>query len=277
MSSNLLLQRGTALSADCIFNSLRQDLIRRLTNTSTMEPMATRIGIIEKFIQYLVNSGHSFVYIRAIVLQALTKFKYMLYRNSINPANKLYMPLHRSNEFKADLRKLQKYLNFATWYKDVNIGDQFSKLWKGSIRRKGDIDKLRGKKRTAVNTDLKNNINNRNKSLSDMEQESMLTNKGDINWDLDLQLGTTTTTFFVPPSPGSMLCNRMVQIEEQCREDISWKCKIMEQPGTPLWLSFLKKTPMMGGCAIGLHCKLCDDKGVKCSKKNVEYKAECQE
>ena len=85
------------------------------------------------------------------------------------------------------------------------------------------MERMRGKRKTAMNMELKSNINNINKSLSDKRQESIMTEEGDIKWDLELQLGKTTTTFFVPPSPGSMLYKRIIQIEEQCREDITWK------------------------------------------------------
>ena len=58
MLSNTVLQYGTALSKNCVFSSLRQgqDLIRRLSNTSLLEPIETRLKIIKTFLQQLINS-----------------------------------------------------------------------------------------------------------------------------------------------------------------------------------------------------------------------------
>ena len=109
MASNLLLQNGTALSKGCLFSSLRQDLVRRLYNSNLTMGAEFRNTLVGDYIQLLVNSGHKFVYIKSIVLQALTKFHYMVSRSCLPASNKKYMPLHRSRNFMGDTRKLIKY------------------------------------------------------------------------------------------------------------------------------------------------------------------------
>ena len=58
MINNLVLEKGTALNQNTIFSSLRQDLVRRLLNTSRDENLTVRIGVIENFTQLLINSKH---------------------------------------------------------------------------------------------------------------------------------------------------------------------------------------------------------------------------
>ena len=95
MASNLVLQIGTALSNACIFSSLRQDLVRRLVNSSFELGFKYRCDMVEDYIQLMVNSGHKFSFIKSIVLQALTRYTYMISRSELPLENKRYSPLHR--------------------------------------------------------------------------------------------------------------------------------------------------------------------------------------
>ena len=51
MKNNIVIECGTALSRDIVFSSLRQELVRRLINTSTTADKKTQIDNIEGFIQ----------------------------------------------------------------------------------------------------------------------------------------------------------------------------------------------------------------------------------
>ena len=157
MANNLVLQKGTALSQGCIFSSLRQDLVRRLLTTRLDNPINTKIEIITKYIQLLVNSNHKFAFIKAIILQGLTKFKWMETRNNMKKENKRYQPIHRLKCFKSHERKISKYLSFGTWYKDNKIGDMYNNLWKKSIVRKGDSWKIK-KHRRRIKRDSSENM-----------------------------------------------------------------------------------------------------------------------
>ena len=78
MANNIVLQRGTALSKECVFSSLLKELLRRSLNTDVNQNISVRIALIEKFTQLLVNSDHQFAYINSIIMQALTKYDYMI-------------------------------------------------------------------------------------------------------------------------------------------------------------------------------------------------------
>ena len=78
MENNRVLDRSTALSKGTIFSALRQNLVRRLLNTSEEVCMNKKLLIVEKFIQLMVNSGHKFQLIRSIIQQDLTRYLYMV-------------------------------------------------------------------------------------------------------------------------------------------------------------------------------------------------------
>ena len=118
MINNLVLEKGTALNQNTIFSSLRQDLVRRLLNTSRDENLTVRIGVIENFTQLLINSKHSFI--KPIILQALTKYSYIVYRDRLPPKHKKYQHLYRTRTYEDETRKILKYIDFCTWYKDEN-------------------------------------------------------------------------------------------------------------------------------------------------------------
>ena len=93
--------------------------------------------LIERFTQLMINSGHKFSYIKSVVLQALSKYIYMLSRDKLPRHHKRFMPLHRKRSFKSDERRLIKYAVGSTWYTGVNIKDIYRNQWKNWIRRKG--------------------------------------------------------------------------------------------------------------------------------------------
>ena len=86
-SSGLLIQRNTALSDQIIFSSLRQDLMRRLKNTSLMLGNDEKVKLVEDYIIALVNSGHTYSYVKAVVQQSLAKYEYLVERSMKDPSD----------------------------------------------------------------------------------------------------------------------------------------------------------------------------------------------
>ena len=60
MKNNLVIENGTALPRNIVFGSLRQEIIRRLQNTSYDIPQETKDGLIEEMIQLMVDSKHKY-------------------------------------------------------------------------------------------------------------------------------------------------------------------------------------------------------------------------
>ena len=228
------------MSKLCVFSSLRQDLVRRLINTDYQEGVDYRIDIINTFIQLMVNSNHSFQYIKSVVLQGISKYLYMYQRSNLDQNNKRFCPLHRSRSYKNDMRKLIKYTDHARWYTTEKVGDLFKDCWKRWIKRKGFNNK-------------------RNKKLG---------KNGGMAPD-------TTTVMFVPKTLNGELLQRIQKVEDNLSH-MDWRTKLVEKPGIPLFTKFSKRFNMLQGCARGSSCYVCDGKGTKCCVKGVVYKAKCQ-
>ena len=137
MASGLLIQKGTALSQQTIFTSLRQNLIRRLLNTSSHMDDEIKVEIVENFTQSLVDSGHKFLFVKPIILQALTRFKYMQERDKLKLEDPRYKKLYRNKmedfEERVKLKSVEKF----SWYADGSLKDPWRDHWKFRVRRRG--------------------------------------------------------------------------------------------------------------------------------------------
>ena len=222
MSNNLVIEAGTALPKGTIFSSLRQDLVRRLLNTNRNTPWKNRIQIIEDYTQLLLNSGHKYPFIRAVVTQAITKYEYMYYRSKLHNKNPRFRPLYRNRSYQENDRQIMKYLNPQVWYKDVEIGDCFRKQWKRGIKRK---------------------FNRKNKT-SPRRDECV----------------KFCSTMFVPSTMGGKLADMISETEEKLRVETGWATKILEKSGTPLVNVLQKKFPIDLGCPTFETCLMCNPK-----------------
>ena len=244
MRNNLVLEYGTALSSSCVFSSLRQDLVRRMFNTDLEVERSIRIKIIEDFIQQMVNSGHRYQYIKAVVLQAVSKYLYMIQRSNLPCTDTRFSPIHRSRSFKVRERLLLKYTNQDNWYSGVSLKDPFRNGWKAWIKRKSDRRAVNKKKRRG----------------------------GAVISTTSIQKKTVTTAFFVPPTVNGKLA-QMIQ-EKEDEQTTSWTAKIIEKPGIPIALTFKNSFEMEDGCSRGEEC-FCKNTGKGCTPKRAVYQAQC--
>ena len=240
MINNLVLQNGTALSKGTIFSSLRQDLVKRLLNTSELEGIEQRLLVIDEYIQVLVNSGHRYAFIKSIILQAITKYKYMVARSRLNRKNVKYQPLYRARSYNEERRKVLKYMNFALWYTNEDLGDPFRQWWKKYTSKKSWYRKKKN-----------------GHTVRDGRK--------------------ITTAMFVPPSSGGKLVALLEKVEQDLLTESYWTVKLVEQAGTPLRNMFQPKFPIIEGCILGEKCRACGNDGLQCRPKEVVYSASCAE
>ena len=251
MASNMVLQFGTALSKNCTFSSLRQDLVRRFLNSDRTMGTEYRLQLVENYIQLLVNSDHKFAYIKAVVLQAITKYLYMQSRDSLPQDHKRYCPMHRLRSYKSQERKLMKYAVGVSWYTDDDFKDKYRNQWKNWIRRKGDTNNKTGPwGKKNLKPGCGKGIHNKQEML-------------------------TTTAMFIPNTVGGELIKRVEEQEVKIQSVTGWKAKVVEKPGTPLITLFQRSFDMAGGCARVDKC-MCEGKGTSCMVKGVVYTATCQ-
>ena len=234
-----------------------------MKNTSLDIPQKTRIEIVEDFIQTLVNSGHKYAYIKAIVLQGITKYLYMVERSRLDTDDKRYMPLYRKKEFKMYERMMLKYIEPMIWYSDVQLKDPFRNIWKRRINIRPKT-----KAKLDMNTSL-GPVGNGGFATTPVEDRSGLASSGH-----DARQGAprtaasqTTTTFFVPPSKGGQLARMIKQVDQEHAQLTGWNMKILEKSGKPLINFFMKTFPMILGCPRGPECIVCDGNAKLCAPR----------
>ena len=236
MASNTTLQKGTALSKSTVFSSLRQDLCRRLLNTSKLESGEVFNKVVEDYTQILINSGHQYSFVKAIILQGITRYKYMVARSERMPTDPKYRPLYRPRTYQRNERLILKRIQQSTWFQDGDLGDPWRQGWKrkitNNIRRKPNMKRL-----------------------------------GERN---------VTSVLFVPATKGSELFNAVCSGEDEISSKLSWTIKIVEKGGTQLSSIFMNKSPVIEGCPLGSDCVVCENDAVQCSKRGVVYKASCE-
>ena len=67
-------------------------------------------------------------------------------------------------------------------------------------------------------------------------------------------MNTVTSVMFVPNTPDGKLLTLLEEAEEQIADQMDWAFKLVEKPGSPLMLNFIKKFPMSIGCYRGEVC-----------------------
>ena len=241
-NNNLVVQKGTALSSDIIFSSLRQELIRRMTNTCILVDISKRLDVVEAYISLLVNSGHAYSYIKALVTQGLTKYTYLLERADKNVLDRKYLPLHREESFRRNERILLKFIEPMVWFKDLKLKDPYKNAWKSRVTRRP---------RTVALVQERNGCGSSNPARE------------------------ITTTMFIPTTPGSLLLKMIREEDEKISKDMDWGIKFMEKSGTPLLNLFMTSFPLEQGCPRNEKCIVCDGDGKKCKTKSVVYIASC--
>ena len=235
----MVLQFVTALSKNCTFSSLRQDLVRRFLNSDKSMGTKYRVTLVKNYIQLLVNSGHKFAHIKSIVLQAISKYIYMQSRSALPQDHKRYSPIHRLRSYKLEERRLVKYAVGVSWYTYIDLKDKYRNQWKNWIQRKSEKNnKTERWGRGSLKSDGSKGGNNK-------------------------QALEPTTVMFIPSTVGGKLIKLVEEKEENVQLLTGWKAKVVEKPGAPLINLFQKSFEMVGGCSRADKC-MCNGKGNIC-------------
>jgi len=233
----------------------------------------------------------------------------MIGRAALPVDHKSYSPLHRPRSFNTVKRKLLKYTGQATWYTNLVKKDPGGEGWKRWVVRKhyrrmmkegryGGSKRPRGKplsnykpcdegseltqigKRPRGNP-LSNydphlvesthlNEQTRGNSWSNYKSNEE-GGSGEHRWKV-----LNSTVMFVPKTMNSKLIDMLQETENNLSGLTGWGTKLVEKPGVPLLMLFIKPFPMKEGCARGKECLLCNNKGNKCMAKRVVYQATCK-
>ena len=94
MCPNIVIQKDTALSENCIRSSLVQEGVRRLLNCSVDLPVIEKQEILSKFASKMLNSKHSVESVKFILVHAVTRYNELIRKSKLNPEDPNFKPLH---------------------------------------------------------------------------------------------------------------------------------------------------------------------------------------
>ena len=98
MRADKSIDAKTALPASTIKSSLRQEIVRRLTNMHLELDLSEKLCVLDEFYIKLRRSGHEHLDIQILFMEALLKFKNMVSRSKLSPENTNFGPLYLSND-----------------------------------------------------------------------------------------------------------------------------------------------------------------------------------
>ena len=107
---NMVLQKDTALPVSSLRASLLQETVRRLINTSPGLDTSIKQKILSKYAQKLINSGHSEMSTKIILVQGVTKYLYKVGLSKLNKSDKRYAPLYLSKHYREGERQIDKHM-----------------------------------------------------------------------------------------------------------------------------------------------------------------------
>ena len=154
--------------------------------------------------------------------------------------------MYRQRNYKKTERIMIKGVAALNWFTGVNLDDPYKQGWKGRVRRKGQF---------------------KNKETKDEKFKKE---------NLEVEI---TTKMFIPPTPGSKLLKKMMDIEAifQNEKKIEWGVKLVEKSGVSLINCLRTRLPIEMGCPLGTDCVVCNQDALNCTPKGVVYRASCSE
>ena len=125
-TTNRTLQKNSAMGENAKIQSLSQDMVRRLMNTSEMLGAEVINGIIDTYAQKLTNSGFGMGQVRKIILNGIKGFENKKRRRTENSGR-----LRRQARDSQNSRIRKKLLAKSSWFKGAagaNKKEQYSKI-----------------------------------------------------------------------------------------------------------------------------------------------------
>ena len=143
-TTNLCIQKRSAMQENQKIQSLTNEVIRRLLNTGGGVTNEVRRGILDKYGVKLLTSGYSIEQARRITLAGIRGFE-----RKIERRKKEGKPLYRTAKESGESRRRKKLVGKSSWFRDQKkegndrlVGNE-NKRKPGSINKKGKELKTR--------------------------------------------------------------------------------------------------------------------------------------
>ena len=244
-----LVARTSALSDSVKVASLKEEVVRRLKNTSHRLEHSKRLETLEDLSQKMRNSGHKPVFIKNILIRGILRYESKLRNSRLEKRDPKYKPLHQpSGRFAHRMKK--KAMAKSQWYKDQPSGSESDEPRK----------EMAGGKHGTVRKEMKVKAVD---YMRDVKPEA-----------------EASTVMFVPNTKGGVLLRKFKGGEKTQSRMSGFMVKYAEAGGTQLSRMFNQDL------GKGLHCGRevcppCDSSDEKkrqnCRTRNILYETYCSE
>ena len=241
MSNKMVISKQSAMAENSKIAALRQDLVRRLKNTSLELDQIEWDRVIDNYSVKLISSGYDRKQVHRVVTAGLKGFERLLYKQEQGLGN-----IHRPAASNRKARNKKKLLGKSNWF-----------------RKKKDVTTEKPKR-----LDCANNRGPHNK------KPSTKLNQGK-NDKMELK---TTTVLFIEHTPNGELARRFREAEVELSRITGFKVKVVERNGASIKSILHKANPWAEGCCSRQDCYPCST-GDKhdCFKKNIVYTNTCNQ
>ena len=255
-SSQVCLQADTAMAQNGLVQALVEDTKRRLYNTSSKIDMASKVEMLDKWAQKMVNSGHTQQAARRNILAGLKGW-----RSKVNRCLKEGKKLHRSAKESSDARRLRKLVGKNNWFRKPagEAVDEGETVHGGPGQHPGPHH------RSGV---LLPPFSFSPASNMDSDQEKQSKPEGI----------RTTSVLFVEHTRGGVLASNIRKTLANLEPMTGFRVKVVENGGTSLGSLFSNKNPWAGQKCGRTKCTLCKQNTERvegCTTTNLVYESAC--
>ena len=242
-TTNVLVQRRSALEENSKNQILSNDLVRRLGNVDDQQNKEMIKTVVDSYSQKLLTSGYSRVQTRRIILNGIRGWE-----NKKSRAKREQRRVNRTAKESMKGRVIKKAIGKNNWFRKSTKSKNFNE-------NKGE--------RTSYDKNGENNYQ-KNKKESGVQDKSL----------------RTAAVMFVENTKEGKLAKNLREVVERVKHILGYSIKIVERAGTPLKLLF-SLSRVGGGQECGrTECPTCtqESRGEKlplCTKRSVLYENIC--
>ena len=246
-TTNVMVQKKSALDENSKSQILANELMRRLGNTDQRQEDSVKGEVVDQFSVKVLTSGYSLLQTRRIALTGIRGWE-----RKVERAQKEGRRLYRTAEDSLPGRIKKKTIGRTSWYKKKRRGENSKESKQKSKRQKSkDQDQAQGRKKEEGKND-------------DKEED-------------DLE---TAAVLFVENTKGGALAKEIREILERLKVILRYRIKVVERSGTPLKLMFPLSKVGEGGACGREDCTTCTQESrgetlPPCRKRSILYENIC--
>ena len=256
MSSNMVMQKSSAMDENTKMKILANDLTRRLLNTSESLGMDAKISVVDQYSQKLMNSGFRVEQIRRIVINGIKAYEKRVQESRSEGGRRL----HRTAGESSAGRIRKKLLGKSEWFKkrkQKGLGRAATTL--GSAKTSSTSEAVpfkeqRGGKRAGSSRS------------SHSRGEEIKTNL------------KTRTVLFIEQTKDGKLAKLVREVLRRLEPMMGFKVKVAERAGNCLKNTLPCTNPWAGEHCTRTECVTCNQQAEErpdCFQRNLVYENIC--